>query len=135
MHKRDTELSKDNYRPVSIISKISNIYEQLMFKQISDYFEIILSKFQSPEKGLVLNTVFNQCYKNGKPVLIIKKPLLHFLLILSKAFNYLFHDLLLAKLNAYDFSLPALRLMQSYVSNRKQRTIINLKFSSWQQFR
>ena len=70
----------------------------------------------------------NRCVDN-------KKTFAALLTDLSKAFNYLFHDLLLAKLNAYDFSLPALRLMQSYVSNRKQRTIINLKFSSWQQFR
>ena len=38
---------------------------------------------------------------------------------LSKALDYLLHDLLLAKLNAYEFSLPALRLVQSYLSNRK----------------
>ena len=40
---------------------------------------------------------------------------------LSKAFDCLPHDLILAQLNAYGFSLPVLRLMQSYLSNRKQR--------------
>ena len=39
---------------------------------------------------------------------------------LSKAFDCLSHDVLLANLNAYGFSLPALRLMQSYLSNKKQ---------------
>ena len=48
---------------------------------------------------------------------------------LSKAFDCLLHDLLLAKLNAYGFSLPALRLVQSYLSNKKQRTKINSEFS------
>ena len=45
VHKKGAKTSKDNYRPVSILSKISKIYERLMFKQISEYFEPILSKF------------------------------------------------------------------------------------------
>ena len=49
---------------------------------------------------------------------------------LSKALDCHSHDLLLAKLNVYGFSLIALRLMQSYSSNRKQRTKIKSEFSS-----
>ena len=52
---------------------------------------------------------------------------------LSKAFDCLSHDFLLAKLIAYGFSLPALRLMQNYLSNRNQRTKIILEFSSWEE--
>ena len=33
-------------------------------------------------------------------------------------------------LNAYGFSLPALKLLQSYLSNKKQRSKINSEFSS-----
>ena len=50
----------------------------------------------------------------------------------SKVFDGLPHDLLVAKLNANGFSLPALRLVLSYLSNRKERTKINSKFSSWE---
>ena len=49
---------------------------------------------------------------------------------LSKAFDCLDHELLIAKLNAYDFSLTALKLVHNYLSNRKQRTKINPKYSS-----
>ena len=56
-----------------------------------------------------------------------------FLTDLSKAFDCLLHDLLLAKINSYGFSLPALRLVQSYLSNKKQRTKINSEFSSWEE--
>ena len=46
---------------------------------------------------------------------------------LSKAFEGFW---LIAKLNAYDFSLTALKLVHNYLSNRKQRTKINSTHSS-----
>ena len=50
---------------------------------------------------------------------------------LSKAFDTLNHDLLIAKLYAYGFSKTALRLIKSYLTNRWQRTKINNSYSSW----
>ena len=49
---------------------------------------------------------------------------------LSKVFDTINHDLLLAKLKAYGFSLNAVKLMCSYLKNRKQQVQINNKFSS-----
>ena len=49
---------------------------------------------------------------------------------LSKAFDCLSHELLIAKLRVYGFDLPALKLIQSYLSNRKQKTKINSTYSS-----
>ena len=52
-----------------------------------------------------------------------KNPLVHFLLISPKLLTAFSHELLLAKLNASGFSLPALRLMQSCLStgNKEQK--------------
>ena len=50
---------------------------------------------------------------------------------LSKAFDCLSHELLIAKLDAYGFDKNALKLVNSYLSNRKQRVKINNKYSSW----
>ena len=52
---------------------------------------------------------------------------------LSKAFDCLSHELLLAKLHAYGFSIAALRLIHSYLTNRKQRTKVNLSYSPWEE--
>ena len=50
---------------------------------------------------------------------------------LSKAFDTLNHELLLAKLNAYEFSDNAIAYVKGYLSNRYQRTNKNNKFSTW----
>ena len=52
---------------------------------------------------------------------------------LSKASDCLSHELIASKLNAYWFSLSALKLIQSYLSERKQRTKINQDYSSWEE--
>ena len=50
---------------------------------------------------------------------------------LSKAFDTLNHNLLLAKLDAYGFSFNAIKFVQSYLSERFQRVNINNNFSEW----
>ena len=50
---------------------------------------------------------------------------------LSKTFDCLSHELLLEKLHAYGFSFVALRVIHSSLANRKQRTKINVSYSSW----
>ena len=50
---------------------------------------------------------------------------------LSKAFDCLNHELLTAKLSAYRFTLPALRLIHDNLPNRKQRTKVDDNYSSW----
>ena len=52
---------------------------------------------------------------------------------LSKAFDCLSHKLIIVKLNPYSFSLPALKLIYDYLSNRQQRTKINHDFISWEE--
>ena len=51
---------------------------------------------------------------------------------LSKAFDTLNHNLLLCKLKAYSFNKNALTFIQSYFTNRHQRTKVGDKFSKWQ---
>ena len=50
---------------------------------------------------------------------------------LSKAFDCVKHDLLIAKMHAYNLDRNALLIIHSYLSERKQRTKINSSFSTW----
>ena len=51
---------------------------------------------------------------------------------LSKAFDTINHDLLMAKLKAYWFSNSVLLCMLSYLKNRSQRVSVNSSFSNWE---
>ena len=53
------------------------------------------------------------------------------LIDLSKAFDCISHDLLLAKMEAYGFGINAITLIGDYLSNRKQRTRIGNSYSTW----
>ena len=48
---------------------------------------------------------------------------------LFKAIDCILHDLLISKLAAYGFDYQSLRIMESFLSNRQQRTKINNAFS------
>ena len=54
------------------------------------------------------------------------------LMDLSKAFDCVPRDLLIAKLEAYGFDIEALKFVLSYLSHRKQATHINGFYSLFQ---
>ena len=52
---------------------------------------------------------------------------------LSKAFDTMGHDLLIAKLGRYGFQEDALVFMKSYFTNTQQRVRVNSYFSKWEE--
>ena len=50
---------------------------------------------------------------------------------LSKAFDCLHHELMIAKLNCYGMEVNSLRLIYSYLTVRCQRVRVNCSYSSW----
>ena len=50
---------------------------------------------------------------------------------LSKAYDCIPHDLLIAKLEAYSLDKTNLHLLRDYLSNQKQRAKIGSSFSDW----
>ena len=126
----------EDYRPVSILPNLSKIYERCLHDQMHKYFNHILSKWQCGfRKGfstqhclLVMTEKWRKCLDKGG----IRGAILTDLL---KAFDCILHDLLIAKLAAYGFDYQSLRIMESFLSNRQQRTKINNAFSRYSEIK
>ena len=102
-----------------------------MFQQISKFMEPLLSKYQCGfRKGYNTQYCLLAMLEKWKSSVDKGSSFGALLTDLSKAFDCLSHKILIAKLHAYGFSLNALRLVHSYLTNRKQRTKINNKYSS-----
>ena len=99
---------------------------------MSSFFDDIFSKYQYGfRKGFSTQQCLLALLQKWKRSIDRGKVFGALLIDLSKAFDCLNHDLLIAKLNAYSFSLPALKLIHDYLWNRKQRTRINNSYSTW----
>ena len=123
---------KTNYRPVSILSAMSKMSERLMYYQINDYITNKLSSFLCGfRKGMSAQNCLFFMVETWKNTLDNKGKAGVLLTDLSKAFDCLVHDLLIAKLHAYDFDHLSLKLIYSYLSDRLQRVRVNASYSSW----
>ena len=101
--KKGPRTSKNNFRPVSILPVFSKIFERLLCRQLSEFFDNIPSKFRCD---------FRKCYGTQHFLLLMleiwkeatdnNKAFSALLTDLSKAFDCLSHDLLIAKLYAQD---------------------------------
>ena len=132
VYKKGGRNDKTNYRPVSILPIISKIYERFMFLQISEYFENKLSQFQCGfRKGYNSQYCLIRMLERWNKNIDMRGSSGALLTDLSKAFNCLPHELLIAILEAYGFSYNSLKLIFSYFTNRYQRVRINSQYSSW----
>ena len=46
LYKKDVNTEKSNYRPISVLSNVSKIYERSLYDQIYSYFDKIFSIYQ-----------------------------------------------------------------------------------------
>ena len=124
---------KKNYRPITVLPVISKLFEKIMDEQTDAYMDQKLSKYlcgyrkggYSPQ--LTLTHMIEKMKKSrdkGNHAGAI-------LMDLSKAFDTIKHELLIAKLHAYGFSRDALELIQDFLNDRWHRTKINNSYSTW----
>ena len=119
IHKKKDKSDISNYRPVSILSNYSKVYEKLIYNQLYQYFKNILFPSQCGfRKGystqhclLVLIEKFKEAIDTGNKFGAL-------LTDLSKAFDSLDHSVLFSKLHCYGLSPLFIKLIFPYFSNR-----------------
>ena len=130
--KKEDQNEKSNYRPISLLPLISKLYEKVLYQQIEDFANNVLSpKLCGFRKGHSTQHALLNLLKNWQKCLDKSGVIGTVLMDLSKAYDCLPHDLLLAKLSAYGFDFSAIALIANYLSNRYQRVKIGSTFSSY----
>ena len=135
IHKEGAKTVVGNYRPISILSSFSKIYEKLMHKRLSSFLESNDSIYEN-QYGFRSGRSCEHALLNAQNLLLesLSKRQVSLLLLIdfSKAFDLVEHKILLEKLEHYGIRGHALKWLESYLSNRKQFVSINGSESSMQ---
>ena len=118
-----------DYRPISTLPTVSKLFEKSMANQLSEFFDSKFSnllcgfcKKHSTQHALAnLVKSWQKSLDEGKVVGTV-------LMNLSKAYDGLPHDLLIAKVAAYGVDLSSLVLLYDYLSDRSQRVKVGSCF-------
>ena len=133
LFKSGSKTSKFNYRPVSLLTSISKVFEKIIYKRFMKFFETN-SIFAPTQYGFrrncstshavldVITTTYDNLNERLYTALIM--------LDLKKAFDSVNHQIILKKLDKYGVRGIPHRLINSYLTNRKQYVAMNNYHSS-----
>ena len=134
LHKKESKQFTENYRPISLLSCVSKIFERCVFKFIFNHCidNKIITRFQSAyQEGdspvsqlLEIYDIVLEAIDKGKTVKFA-------FLDVSRAFDRVWHKGLLHKLDSIGIRENLLSWFKSYLENRRQRVVINGQCSSW----
>jgi hypothetical protein len=123
VYKKDDETQFTNYRPISLLPTISKIFERILFKQLYKFF-LDNNLFYNSQYGFreghsteyatleLVDRITLEMDNMNTPIEIF--------LDLSKAFDTLDHHILIKKLEYYGLQGLSIKLMKSYLLDRKQ---------------
>jgi hypothetical protein len=132
--KKDDPSITLNYRPVSLLSRISTIFERIIFKHIFNHFRehFLLSIWQSefiPGSSTVTQLI--EIYDQFCKAIDDRKEVRVVFLDISKAFDRVWHKGLLHKLEKNGIRGRLLQWLTNYLKDRYQRVVINGQNSTW----
>ena len=109
-----------NFRPVSVLNTFSKIYEKVLKQQLIKHLDNTLSVFIAAyRRAYGTQHVLIRLVEDWRSKLDNDYLVGAILMDLSKAFDCIPHDLLIAKLHAYGLDEDALVLVYSYLKRRK----------------
>ena len=112
-----------NYRPISMLSVFSKLFEKLIHKVISEFLDendlLNESQYGFRKRRSTLHALLNAT-ENIYQASDSKLNTLGIFIDFSRAFDTVNHSILLKKLNYYGIKGQILQLLTSYLSDRKQ---------------
>ena len=131
--KKNDDLDKENYIPVSVLPHMSKIILRIMYIQIKNFMEDKLSKLLTGfrRKHSTQHCLVNMLQK-WKNTLDKGGFVCAILMNLSKALDTMNLDLLIVKLGADGSQKEVLVFMKNYFTNRQQRLRVNSNSSMWE---
>jgi hypothetical protein len=141
VHKKGEKSNISNYRPISLLTSFSKIFEKIIFTRLmhhlSDNHILVKEQFGFRNESSTDSASFK--LMNDILTSLNNKLVGGTFCDLQKAFDCVDHDLLLSKMHWYSISGKGFNLIQSYLKNRYQRVIISNKsnqyFSEWESIR
>ena len=128
LFKKGDKNNVDNYRPISVVSTVSKIFEKIVYSQLYDYLNDnkLLAPCQSGFRSLH-STLTALIEATHHWTVNIDKGLFNGVIFidLKKAFDTIDHGILLNKLTHYGVDGLSVAWFKSYLSNRYQRISLN----------